>query len=287
MPRRRGGAAGRRAGRGVVPTGSAGGGVSTGSTPTLAARPSTLSASASAGSASGTPSSTEARPFSADFRVSQFASTSSASATSTPANTCGCRCTSLSDDAAGHVVDREPVGLGLGGDAGVEVDLQQQVAELLAQMHVVAGVDGLEGLVALLEQVLRQRAVGLLAVPRAAHPQPVHDRHQVEQPRARHVVRAVEDLDLDARTHRRRSRPRARRAAGRPPRRRRARPRRRPGPRRRARRRRPTAVRRPGGRPPAPRAPAAGPATTRAVATRRRRPATRTTTSARERPAGW
>ena len=65
-------------------------------TPTREARPTTLAARCSAGSAVGTPSSTELRPFSDALRASQFSSTSAASATSRPANTCGCRCTSLS-----------------------------------------------------------------------------------------------------------------------------------------------------------------------------------------------
>ena len=68
------------------------------------------------------------------------------------------------------------------GDHRVEVDLQQQVAELLAQVLAsVAGVDRLEGLVGLLEQVARQRPVGLLALPRALGAQPAHHRQELQQ----------------------------------------------------------------------------------------------------------
>ena len=49
-----------------------------------------------------------------------------------------------------------------GGDARVEDDLHQQVAELLAQVVAVAAVERLEGLVRLLEQVVAQRLVRLL-----------------------------------------------------------------------------------------------------------------------------
>ena len=46
------------------------------------------------------------------------------------------------------------------------------------QVVAVAGLDRLEGLVGLLEQVRRQRPVGLLAVPRAVGAQPVHHRRR-------------------------------------------------------------------------------------------------------------
>ena len=66
----------------------------------------------------------------------------------------------------GDVVEGEVAGLL--GDHRVEVDLQQQVAELLAQVLGVTGVDRLEGLVGLLEQVAGQGPVGLPA-PSSAH----------------------------------------------------------------------------------------------------------------------
>jgi hypothetical protein len=60
------------------------------------------------------------------------------------------------------------------GDDGVEPDLQEQVAELLAQVVRVAGLDGLERLPGLLDEVAPQRLVGLLALPRALGPQAAH-----------------------------------------------------------------------------------------------------------------
>ena len=57
---------------------------------------------------------------------------------------------------------------GLGGELGVEHDLQPQVAELAGQLGRGPGCERVVDLVRLLEQVLAQRFVGLLAVPRAA-----------------------------------------------------------------------------------------------------------------------
>ena len=57
---------------------------------------------------------------------------------------------------------------GLGGELRVEDDLEQQVAELAGQLGRRAGLERVVDLVRLLEQVLAQRGVGLLAVPRAA-----------------------------------------------------------------------------------------------------------------------
>ena len=75
----------------------------------------------------------------------------------------------LVDQVAGDVVDVEPaLGGRLGGHPGVEDDLQQDVAELLAHRHRVVVDDRVVGLVRLLEQVAAQRGVRLLGVPRAA-----------------------------------------------------------------------------------------------------------------------
>ena len=82
-------------------------------------------------------------------------------------------------DPAGHVVEGELAGLLR--DHGVEVDLEQQVAELLAQVLAVAGVDRLERLGRLLLEVARQRPVGLLALPGAVAAQPPHVGEEVEQ----------------------------------------------------------------------------------------------------------
>ena len=66
---------------------------------------------------------------------------------------------------------------GLGGQLGVEDDLEQQVAELAGELGRGAGLERVVDLVGLLEQVLAERLVGLLAVPRAAVrlAQPVRD----------------------------------------------------------------------------------------------------------------
>ena len=53
-----------------------------------------------------------------------------------------------------------------------EVDLEQHVAELVQQLGVVAGVGGVGQLVGLLDRVRDDRALVLLAVPRALQPQP-------------------------------------------------------------------------------------------------------------------
>ena len=59
----------------------------------------------------------------------------------------------LVDETAGHVVDVERLGRVLLGHAGLEGDLQEQVAELLLHVRGVAALDGLDRLVSLLEQV--------------------------------------------------------------------------------------------------------------------------------------
>ena len=85
----------------------------------------------------------------------------------------------LRDQVGGDVLDVEAAGLR--GDLRVEVDLQQQVAELLAQVLEVTGVDGLERLVGLLEEVAGERAVRLLALPGALGAQPAHHRQELQQ----------------------------------------------------------------------------------------------------------
>src|SRR3954469_11412438 len=69
----------------------------------------------------------------------------------------------------------------LAGDAGLEDDLEQQIAELLAMVGGVPRLDGLDDLVRLLEKIGRERPEGLLAVPRASSriAELVHD---VEEP---------------------------------------------------------------------------------------------------------
>ena len=189
-PRRRGRAAGRRgrdaAGRRRVDADLA--------------RPGrrTLSASASAGSAGGMPSSTDGAALLGRLeRAPSCGSTSSASATSRPANTCGCRCTSLSTMPPATSSMVEAASSRLRGDAGVEVHLEQQVAELLAQVARVAGLDRLERLVGLLEQV---RASDRWVCSRSQG----HSRRSRSITATRsssrapgHVVRRVQHLDAD------------------------------------------------------------------------------------------
>ena len=84
----------------------------------------------------------------------------------------------------------------------MEDDLQQQIPELLGDVLIGAGFDRLQQLVRLVQQVLRERLVGLLGVPRtpAGPAQPRHHGNQVEQPVA--PRRAPHDeLDLDVALH--------------------------------------------------------------------------------------
>ncbi len=68
-------------------------------------------------------------------------------------------------DRVDGVADREVAGFL--ADAGQEDGLEQEVAELFAQMRRLAAFDRLEHLVGLLEHEGPQRGVRLLAVPRA------------------------------------------------------------------------------------------------------------------------
>ena len=69
-------------------------------------------------------------------------------------------------EAAADVVDVE--GALVGGDLRLQQDLLEKVAELLAQMRVVALGDGVHGLVGLADEVARDGLVGLRPVPGAA-----------------------------------------------------------------------------------------------------------------------
>ncbi|MBJ31455.1 MAG: hypothetical protein CL466_08585 [Acidimicrobiaceae bacterium] len=81
-------------------------------------------------------------------------------------------------DAPGHIGQVEAAVVG--GDPGVEDHLEEQVAELLLECTgalpggLVEGVEGLEHLMSLLQQVGPQRRVGLLGVPRTAQAQLSH-----------------------------------------------------------------------------------------------------------------
>ena len=164
--------------------------------------PCTLKAYSSDGRLPGTPSMTLARPFSAFFSSSQLG-------IGVPGgpNTWGWRATSLSWTPRATSA-RVNCAL-LGGQGGVEDDLEQQVAELLLEVVVAVAsvqlVDGLEDLVGLLEQVAGEAAVGLRLVPRAAGPQGAHQlgeagqlgRHRLGQGRD---PQAGQVVGLDARS---------------------------------------------------------------------------------------
>ncbi len=81
----------------------------------------------------------------------------------------------LLHDAAGDVVEIEPPFLRR--DLRVKDGLQEQIAQLLPQIGVVARVDRLDDFVRLLDQSRAQAGMGLLAVPRAPirRPQPGDD----------------------------------------------------------------------------------------------------------------
>ena len=142
-------------------------------TPARSARRCNWAASASAGWPNGTPSSADTAPAAGRgaFRAliaSQLRLTSSAPDTLHVAEHVRVPADQLVHDAGGHVVDGEPGAVGaLRGDPGVEHDLQQDVAEFVAQRGRVAGLQRLQRLVALLQQVRGERLVGLLGVPRA------------------------------------------------------------------------------------------------------------------------
>ena len=69
-------------------------------------------------------------------------------------------------ETVGHVLDGELAGVG--GYLRVEKHLFKHVAELLAEVRDVVCLDGVNGLVGLLDHVLGDGAVGLLTVPGAA-----------------------------------------------------------------------------------------------------------------------
>ena len=146
------------------------------SKPTRAAFSPMRSARRSAGSASGTPSSAPRPRFSSALIASQLASTSAVPLTraSSP-NTCGWRRTSLSQIAA--TTSSGPNQPLRARQLGLEDDLQQQIAELLAQVVGRAAIDRVDHLVRLFDHVGTQRLQRLLAVPRASvrREQALHD----------------------------------------------------------------------------------------------------------------
>ena len=92
--------------------------------------------------------------------------TSDAVRASASPKTCGWRRTIFVARAACDVAQVEDAVLG--GELRVQDDLEQQVAELPGELGRGAGLERVVDLVRLLEQVVAQRRVGLLAVPRTA-----------------------------------------------------------------------------------------------------------------------
>ena len=80
----------------------------------------------------------------------------------------------LVGDVAGDL--REIAGAALLEQQRQEVDLEQHVAELVDHLRVVTAPGGVGELVGLLDRVRHDRALVLLAVPRAFHAQPARDR---------------------------------------------------------------------------------------------------------------
>ena len=85
----------------------------------------------------------------------------------------------LGADVVGDLLHAEDVLLLL--DAGVEDHLQQYVAQLLPEQDGILGVDGLDDLVGLLDEVVADGLVGLLHVPGTAAlgAKQLHDGHQI------------------------------------------------------------------------------------------------------------
>ncbi len=112
----------------------------------------------------------------------------------------------LLGEAGRHVVDvpgRRAAGA-LGRDPGVEQHLHEHIAELLAQLGVVAVLDRLKRLVGLLQQVGGKGRVGLLRVPRATagRAQPVHHGDRVQELRPGQVTRTLARRNGEVRTRR-------------------------------------------------------------------------------------
>ena len=188
---------------GLSTASSAGSGVDS---PARPARRTSAAPQAAAGCERETPSVGERRCFSACLISSQPASTCATSARARVPEHVRVPADQLVDQVARRRRRRRTGGSagGLGGHPGVEDDLQQDVAELLAHRRRVVVDDRVVGLVRLLEQVAAQRGVRLLGVPRAAArgAQPVHDGDDVEQAGAGRLGGAVDHLDVRAPRHR-------------------------------------------------------------------------------------
>jgi hypothetical protein len=80
----------------------------------------------------------------------------------------------LHEKTLGHVVQSK--GAALLRHHGVKQDLEQQISQLFAQLHVVAAADGVVDFVCFLDEVGTQRLVRLRRVPLAARAQVAHER---------------------------------------------------------------------------------------------------------------
>ena len=119
------------------------------------------------------------RPSCSRLIRSQFSFTRPAVSASTSPNTCGCRRTSFSWISRAAVC--EIALAALLEQEREEVHLEEQVAELVEQLLVVAGERRVRDLVRLLDRVRHDRARGLLAVPRALATQPLRQALELEQ----------------------------------------------------------------------------------------------------------
>ncbi len=88
----------------------------------------------------------------------------------------------LLHDPRGHVVDVETGAVGaFGRDAGVKHDLEQDIAEFVAQRRLIAALQRLQRFVTFFQQVGGERLVRLPGIPGAVHPQGVHDLDQPQE----------------------------------------------------------------------------------------------------------
>ena len=94
-------------------------------------------------------------------------------------NTCGCRRTSFSCARAGDRL--EILASALRQQQREEVDLEQQVAELVGELGVVAPDRRVGDLVGLLDRVRDDRALGLLTIPGAVAAQPLGQLLEVDE----------------------------------------------------------------------------------------------------------
>ena len=123
------------------------------------------------------------RPSCSRLIRSQFERTRSAVGASTSAEDVRVPAHELRVDAAGHL--RQVARASLLEQEREEVDLEEEVAELVEQLLVVAGERRVRDLVGLLDRVRDDRRRGLLAVPGAVAAQALRQALQLEKSRRR------------------------------------------------------------------------------------------------------